>query len=297
MRREPVVTIGLPVYNGERYLEQAIASILGQTFEDFKLVISDNASEDGTEAIGRAAAARDSRVEYHRQGRNLGAPANYNFTAEQAEGKYFMWQAHDDLRGPAFLERAVEAMESDDSVSVVFSRAMTIDSDGVEIGPVTRGDLLVSPAPHERLRGVILGNPALILFGLTRRAMFERTGRHGAFLGADRVFAAEMAVQGRFVELEDVLFFNRDHADRYVRMSRTNMAAKLEWWDPSAVTLGHPRWRSMRRYLAAVADSPLPPVSKARCVVAVVESLFGNRGYLFKQLVRELVPQPRTGAG
>ena len=93
----PRVTIGLPVYNGENYLAEAIDSILGQTFTDFELIISDNASTDRTEEICRRYAAEDDRIRYFRHDRNRGASPNYNFTVEKARGEYFKWAAHDDV--------------------------------------------------------------------------------------------------------------------------------------------------------------------------------------------------------
>jgi GT2 family glycosyltransferase len=107
----PLVSIGLPVYNGERSIGKAIATFLAQSFEDFELIISDNASTDGTEAICREAAARDSRVRYIRQPRNLGATGNFKFVLTQARGRYYMWAAADDLRTADFLAENVAVLE------------------------------------------------------------------------------------------------------------------------------------------------------------------------------------------
>ena len=92
----PLVSVGLPVYNGERYLREAVDSVLGQTYVNLELVISDNASTDATEAICREYAARDPRVRYHRAERNRGAVWNFNRAFELARGEFFMWQAFDD---------------------------------------------------------------------------------------------------------------------------------------------------------------------------------------------------------
>ena len=100
---EPRVSIGMPVYNGEKYLEEAIQSILAQTYSDFELVISDNASTDKTQEICLEYAARDSRVRYHRNEKNLGAAPNYNRTFELSTGQYFKWADYDDLLAEEFL--------------------------------------------------------------------------------------------------------------------------------------------------------------------------------------------------
>src|SRR5262249_45528439 len=104
----PKVTIGLPVYNGAEYLADAITSILSQTFTDFELLISDNASDDATESICRGFADRDRRVKYVRQKTNIGAAANHNLLVGQSDSPYFKWAAHDDILEPRFLEVAVE---------------------------------------------------------------------------------------------------------------------------------------------------------------------------------------------
>src|SRR3954470_1068595 len=95
--RRPRVSIGLPVYNGQRFLAPAVSSLLAQTFADFELVICDNASTDDTEAICRRFAERDPRVRYHRNEQNVGAAPNFNRALALSTGQYFKWAAHDDL--------------------------------------------------------------------------------------------------------------------------------------------------------------------------------------------------------
>jgi len=107
LRCVKLVSIGMPVYNGADFLEQAIESVLSQTFSDFELIISDNASTDGTEALCRGFAAKDSRIRYIRQPFNLGAVGNFRFVLDEACGSYFMWAAADDLRSPDFLAENV----------------------------------------------------------------------------------------------------------------------------------------------------------------------------------------------
>src|SRR3954470_23138397 len=107
----PRVTIGLPVYNGARYLAEAIESVLAQTFTDFELVISDNASTDATAAIALQYAARDPRVRYSRNRENIGSARNFGRAFELATGEFFKWMASDDLISPEFLENCVAALD------------------------------------------------------------------------------------------------------------------------------------------------------------------------------------------
>ena len=106
----PRVSIGLPVYNGERFLVQAIESVLAQTFEDFELIVCDNASTDASGAIAQTYVERDSRVRYFRNASNLGAARNFNRTFELSRGEYFKWLAADDLIAPTYLERCLAAL-------------------------------------------------------------------------------------------------------------------------------------------------------------------------------------------
>lgn len=108
----PKVSIGMPVYNGEKFIRVALDSLLSQTFVDFELIISDNASTDGTEAICREYAARDLRIRYVRQSENRGAVVNFKFVLDDAVGEYFMWAAHDDHWGEHFLDHALRRINS-----------------------------------------------------------------------------------------------------------------------------------------------------------------------------------------
>ena len=289
----PPVSIGLPVYNGENYLSQAIESLRGQTFGDFELIISDNASVDATEDIAREAAGKDRRIRFYRQEVNAGGPANYNFVLSQARSDdFFLWHAHDDLRAPEFLERSLQVMRESPQTSVVFSSAMSIGQHGEGLTVKPRPADLLSDRPHRRLRAVITSrHPDIVLFGLMRRHLLERTDKHGSFKGGDRILVAEMALLGEFVEIDEFLFFNRDHPDRYTRMPRDQgmRQQKNAWLDPTSdEKISLPRWMGFTKYLQAVHRHPLARAEKARCYAAVGQVLFDNRMYVFKQLIREI---------
>ena len=117
----PQVSIGMPVYNSEPFIQEALDSLLAQTFADFELIISDNASTDGTEAICRDYAAKDKRIRYVRQAENRGALANFQFVLDEAVGEYFMWAAADDRRTADFLAINVTILQSDPALSACTS--------------------------------------------------------------------------------------------------------------------------------------------------------------------------------
>ena len=109
----PQVSIGMPVFNGEKFICEALDSLLAQTFTDFELIISDNASTDGTEAICGEYAAKDSRIRYVRQAENLGPAANFKYVLDVAVGEYFMWAAADDLWAPNFIDKCRHMLIND----------------------------------------------------------------------------------------------------------------------------------------------------------------------------------------
>lgn len=109
---KPLVSIGMPVYNGERYIRQALDSLLAQDYANFELIISDNVSTDGTQGICLEYAARDERIRYYRNETNLGALRNFNRVFELSSGKYFMWAAHDDVWNPAYVQEVLALLGS-----------------------------------------------------------------------------------------------------------------------------------------------------------------------------------------
>src|SRR5215471_13265296 len=127
MYSTPLLSIGLFVYNGERFLEETLVSILNQTFTDFELIISDNASTDRTGQIAQAYAERDNRIRYYRSEKNMGAGWNVRRVYELATGKYFKQAAADDLLEPDFLRLCVEALENDPSCVVAYPKTKVVD--------------------------------------------------------------------------------------------------------------------------------------------------------------------------
>lgn len=131
--KEPVVSIGLPVYNRENLIGKTLDSLLAQTYTDFEIIISDNGSTDGTESICRDYARRDARIRYIRQPSNLGLLGNFNFVMKEARGKYFMWTASDDLCEPQFVSALVKCLDDDPELALVMADLKYISESGVEV--------------------------------------------------------------------------------------------------------------------------------------------------------------------
>jgi glycosyltransferase involved in cell wall biosynthesis len=208
----PILTIGLPVYNGARYLATSVDSILSQSFRDLELIISDNASSDDTEAIGRSLVGRDPRVRYLRNDANVGIAANFNLLVPLASGRLFKWATADDLLRPGFLARCVSTLESDQSVVLAYTRTEFVDEDGAPLDIVDPGWHLVSDDPSARLaealRAVHYVNAAL---GVIRTDALRRTHLVPRYAGGDFTMMAELSLLGKFFEIPETLYVRRIH--------------------------------------------------------------------------------------
>jgi len=212
----PRVSIGLPVYNGEKYLGEALESILAQTFGDFELIISDNASTVRTEEICRALAKKDKRVRYYRNKTNLGAAKNYNYLFELSCGKYFKWAAHDDTCAPQYLQRCIDVLDREPSVVLCYPRISYIDEDG---RPLTSGECNLSvreAKPSDRLRKLfsheLKSNDVFwSVFGLMRASALRTTSLIGRFNASDQVLLMNLALLGQFYQIQEKLFYRRKH--------------------------------------------------------------------------------------
>lgn len=264
--QHPKVSIGLPVYNGEPFLAEALDSILGQTFSDFELIISDNASQDRTREICLDYARRDSRIRYDRNTSNHGASRNFNRVFHLSRGRYFKWAAHDDLLAPEFLARTVEVLDRYPSVVLCFSRMRIISSTGeVQRRDFTNGlDRISSFCVPTRFGEIVLKRHGCFhIWGLLRREVLAKTPLISDHIASDRTLLARLALAGRFYEVAEELFLLRGHEERSVRVPFYLRAA---WFSPSRQgKLCFPNWRVLQEYAAAIGDSPLSAGGRLRC--------------------------------
>lgn len=263
----PQVSIGLPVYNGERYLSAAIESVLAQTFRDFELIICDNASTDGSEAICRAFAARDERVRYIRNERNLGAAPNYNLTFALARGGYFKWMAHDDLIAPTYLERCVAVLDEHPGVVVCYPRAVFIDERDATIGYDDECLHNRHPATFARYYAYLKLARGWInaIFGLIRSDVLRDSVLIGSYSSSDMILLAELILHGEFYEVPEPLFLRRDHAEASVQANRDYQARQV-WFNPKnrgKLELTH--WRWAIELLRVITRAPLPWYDRVLC--------------------------------
>jgi glycosyltransferase involved in cell wall biosynthesis len=287
----PTVSIGVPVYNGARFLRRALDALLAQTFDDFELIVADNASTDATGAIAEEYAARDPRISYIRSPTNVGVEANFQRVLRAAGGRYFMWAGCDDWWAPTFVERTVDALESHPAAIVAMSDVQRVDEGGASLdivcfsGPMDPA--LLTPR-HLAMR-LAAGLPFhLFIYGLFRADVLRRSFTGFApVVAADRLFMCRAALTGSFVPVRGVLH------KRLVR--RASIAERYadegigRLWSGSTA-----RWRLAFRAGPYLWRSPDVPFSRKICIPAVV--LRFARASLGHSLVQTGLIRPRRRA-
>ncbi|MEM9011055.1 MAG: glycosyltransferase family 2 protein [Pseudomonadota bacterium] len=281
----PKLSIGLPVYNGENYLAEALDTLLAQSFEDFEVMISDNASTDRTQEICEAYARRDARIRYARLSENRGAAYNYNRVFEETSAPYFKWAAHDDLCEPTFLERCVEALDSAGADTVLsYTAAVTIDGEGAPIvpDPYASGDFLRPQSDFAPARLVhTLRKMSMVnaVFGVIRRDALRKTRLIGPFVASDYVLMVELAMLGRFTRLDEPLLLRRKHPEGSRHEANPTLADVAAWFhggDRKAPVLS-PRLRLTLEYLRSTSSAELPLATRLACTAVVLPTLAERR--------------------
>ena len=265
----PKVSIGLPVYNGEQFLREALDSLLGQTFENFELIILDNASTDGTEKICREYANKNRRIRYYRNEENIGAARNFNRVFELSTGKYFKWAAHDDICAPSFIAACVEVLEREDSVVLCYPKTKLIDKDGNYVGvsykPLRNTNEL---EPQKRFQDILIHAVwCFEVFGVMRSDILKKTALIGKYFGSDKVLLAELSLFGQFREINKNLFFRRCHPEQATNMT---VDKKFVWIDPYSKKIIPFQLKALIAYLSAPNKAPLNLRQKLDCYLSVV---------------------------
>lgn len=240
--REGLVTIGMPVFNGEATITEALDSLLGQTYSDFELFISDNASTDRTGEICKRYQARDNRVCYHRNTENIGPTANFNKLIEMGNGSLFMWAACDDLWEPDFIGELVRLLKNDPSAVLAFCQVDYVEVSGSQAYPGKRLSSLAKPrSVTGRMARFLLfpevESKACIFYGLIRReALIQVGGVYSRYDdgqvsdGADLHALFLLATHGGFLISEKTLFHKRfQPVSRLVEIMTNPRDIRLEY--------------------------------------------------------------------
>jgi glycosyltransferase involved in cell wall biosynthesis len=289
------VSIAVPAYNCEKYISQSLDSLLGQTYGDFELVISDNASSDGTEDICRRYVAKDRRVRYIRRTENIGGPGNFRYVFAQCAGQYHKWSTADDYWHPQFLEEAVAVLDGRPDVVLCYPKTRLIDAAGAALSDYDDRLDLADESPRARFRALYeligLCNAHL---GLIRREAMLQTQLIAPHKTSDVDFLGELALLGKFKLLPEVRFYRRFHQESS-SWARDNNVHQQQYYDPANRSKGSSTdtWRRLRFQWAMVWRSPIGLADK----LALSQDLARWTRYQRVELSRELWGQLRQTRG
>jgi glycosyltransferase involved in cell wall biosynthesis len=258
----PSVSIGLAVYNGENFVKEAIDSILAQTYQDFELIISDNASTDKTGEICLDYVSRDNRIRYYRNTTNIGGANNENRTFHLSRGKYFRWAAHDDVCAPELLSKLVTVLDQDPSVVLCYSMIIEIDQEGNQLRTVSQKKGVLQ-YPHERFRDLAKkDHNCEASYGLIRSNILKATRLQQNYTDADRTLLCELALYGKFFEVQEPLFYKRYHQKNMY----TDMRARMAWFNPKLKGKPvFPFWMQLFDYIGTIKRASVSLREKLWC--------------------------------
>lgn len=207
---EPRVSIGMPAYNSAGTIASAIESLLAQTFGDFELIVSDNASTDHTQEVVRELARLDARIKFQRQAINVGANPNYTAVFRPARGEYFKWASSSDWTAPRFLERCIASLEAHPDATVAAPRTRLFTTDPAQFQEYQFDLEILDPSPAIRLyrfRNEMRLNNALN--GLMRTSAVRATRVIEPYFAADVVLMGHLMLLGKLVRVEEPLYYRR----------------------------------------------------------------------------------------
>lgn len=266
----PLVSLAMPVRNGGRFIEQAIASVRAQSFADFELIIVDNASTDATRAICERLAREDPRIRYVRNPADIGAGANFNRGAELAAGAFFKWCAHDDLISPGYLEACIAALAANPAAVIAYGQLVGIDENDRPTGYVEEPLPPVDDVPAARRFRMVTDRQGLdaAIFGLHRRGALMSTSLHLPYYGSDCALLSELALLGPFMHVPGAVLYSREHPTRSVNLASSD---RLAWQAPAGTGATAQEFTSRIRHLYAIAyrhraAAPFPMTAAALTV-------------------------------
>jgi glycosyltransferase involved in cell wall biosynthesis len=279
----PRISIGLPVYNGERFLSAAVDSLLAQTYENFELILADNASTDATSDICRTYGALDRRIQYVRNESNIGVYRNCNKVIGLSKGEYFKLACADDVCHPDLLAKCVETLDSDASIVAAYPKTRFIAEDGKWLALSDPGWHLMADSRVERMRHVIAsGHWVNLFYGLTRSRDLAQTRLFPHYAGGDCSLLGELCLRGRFFEIPEYLFFRRIHP------KAASQNPDLEWqslqFKGRSGRVELPFWHICLDHCRTILSSDLTSRHKLACLNMVGQRMISGKRALFNEL-------------
>ncbi len=270
----PELSVGVPVYNGERYLAEALTALRDQDLADIEVIVSDNASTDATPDIARSFVDADPRFRYVRAPENRGVPRNFNRTLELARAPLFMWHAADDVVTPRHLVACRDALAGRPDADVAFPRVTLIGPDGAVVGHMDDEGLSLDGLDAPARVDLLLrrsGCQAIAWGGVHRTAALRALGGHPPFFGGDMVLGLRSALRTQWAPVPDRLFLCRRHDQQNSKAAGADPVVQVRSFDPSfRRPVAFPQWYLTYRLLAEALVAPAPPVQRVRAAGVVM---------------------------
>lgn len=280
------LSIGLPIFNGDSFVRRAIESHLAQTYGNFELIISDNASTDNTVAICEEYARKDNRVRVIRQHVNCGVNQNHMKVFALAQGEFFRWAAADDIPSTDLLDHAVTLLDRDPALVAYIPDTVNIDESGTLTRRLERTLDLRSASPVERAAAVLSNNYQMVFpQGLMRRSTLLSTSCRWNYFGWDFILLLELALRGQLCNVEGPLLYRRLHGGS-AALSTRKIAEVRKWVDPtvrSRILLPHWKWTWER--VRAVFGATLPVRDRLELLMLVGRHARWDRAALKRDVV------------
>lgn len=283
----PLVSIGLPVYNGERYLEESLISILKQSYKDFELIISDNSSNDQTAEICRRYSDIDSRIRYYRTDTNMGAAWNYNQVFRLSNGKYFKWAAYDDIIDQFYIEKCVSILNNRRSIVLCYAKTIMIDGQGEIIEYFEDKYNLMSPLVYGRYKQFLLtfGKRCNPIFGLIRSDILNKTPLISSYISSDHALLGELALHGQFCEIQEYLFYRRIHEAASIPANQ-GVEKLTIWYNKDAKCYFIvPSLRMFYEYARSILRVRMSCYDRLRCLQQLIILMAKKRYRITKELI------------
>jgi glycosyltransferase involved in cell wall biosynthesis len=294
----PPISVGVPVYNGEKYLRVALDALLKQTFADFEIIICDNASTDATQAIAQEYAARDPRIRYVRSAKNIGANGNFHYVFTLARGQYFQWNSVDDYFAPVYLEKCKAVLDSDAGAVLCCAKVSVIDEAGAIIEQSKDAQELPQTSAAERFKQKFAQDSRNnTLYGLIRSEVLRKTKVVENYTGSDNVLMEHLALYGRFREVPDYLFFRRTHPDAFTYAPTIERIR--QFYAPEAASgggkFGLVASRHIFEYARIISSTPIPLADRAALVSFLLRTAWWKKGVMLKEIVALITFSFRKG--
>lgn len=270
----PSVSVGVPVYNGERFLERTLVALQEQDLADIEVIVSDNGSTDGTLTIAEKFAQDDPRFVVLRSTENRGVPWNWNRVLAKARAPYFMWNGADDVVRPDHLRRCRDALVEHRDASIAFSRVLLVDVDDVPVGEMDDLGLdFVHGSPSSRVDLFLTRHVYQVIGfgGVIRTDVLRAMGGLPGYYGGDVALGVKMAMRAPWIQVPEQLFVSRRHDAQTNKVQGGDVLDQVRTYAPGwRRPVAFPQWYLNHRMIVEAATAPASVTQRARAVGVVV---------------------------